>query len=157
MKIHKLQREHLINTNIDELWHFFSDAKNLQALTPPYMKFTITSGQLPDKVYPGQMITYKVSPLLSIPLTWVTEITQVKEGEYFIDEQRIGPYKMWHHEHHFKQTGQGVLMTDIVHYALPFGPFGSLAHALFVKKQLNDIFNYRHDKIEQLFNKLTEQ
>lgn len=157
MKIYKLQREQLINTSIDKLWHFFSDARNLQALTPSYMKFNITSGQLPDKVYPGQIITYKVSPLLGIPLTWVTEITQVKEGEYFIDEQRIGPYHIWHHEHHFKQTERGVLMKDIVYYALPLGPLGSFAHTLFVRNQLSNIFNYRYEKIEQLFNKLTEQ
>lgn len=117
------------------------------------MRFTITSGSLPDHIYPGQIITYKVSPILSVPLFWMTEITHVIPNRLFVDEQRKGPYRIWHHEHHFEQKVGAVLMTDIVHYQLPFGVFGRLAHWLFVKKQIKSIFEYRHDKIEEIFNK----
>jgi len=116
------------------------------------MKFRITSGDLPAQTYPGQIITYKVSPVLGIPLFWMTEITHVKQHELFVDEQRVGPYKIWHHEHHFLQQLNGVLMTDIVHYALPFFFLGRLAHSLFIKKQLQDIFDYRYQVVHKVFN-----
>jgi len=153
MKTYKLQRQHKIHTSIDTLWDFFSSAKNLSVLTPSYMNFRVTSGELPEQIYPGQIITYKVSPILGIPLFWMTEITQVIKNKLFVDEQRTGPYKMWHHQHHFEQQDGYVLMTDIVHYQLPFFFLGRIAHALFVKKQLNEIFKFRYQKIEELFNK----
>lgn len=116
------------------------------------MRFDITS-PVPDKpVYAGQIITYKIRPVLGIPLSWVTEITHVKEGEYFIDEQRKGPYGLWHHQHHFEEMPGGMKMTDIIHYALPFGIFGRLAQVLFLRRQLQDIFVYRKQKIGELFS-----
>lgn len=150
-KIYRLQYEQLLNTTLDKAWAFFSGAENLQKITPSYMRFDITSPETNKPVYAGQIITYKIHPVLGIPLDWMTEITHVKEGQYFVDEQRKGPYGFWHHQHHFEETATGVKMTDIVHYALPFGIFGQLAHAIFVKKQLAAIFSYRKEKVEELF------
>jgi ligand-binding SRPBCC domain-containing protein len=150
-KIYRLQYEQVINTTLDEAWAFFSGAENLQRITPSYMRFDITSPQTGKPVYAGQMITYKIRPVLGIPLGWVTEITHVKEGQYFVDEQRRGPYGMWHHQHHFEVIGGGVKMTDIVHYEMPFGILGRLARALFVKRQLEGIFEYREEKVNELF------
>jgi len=115
------------------------------------MNFTVTTKDPAPHIYPGQIITYKVSPLLRIPLFWMTEITHVQEQQFFVDEQRKGPYRLWHHQHLFEQTAEGVLMTDIVHYELPFGFIGEMAHALFVKSQLDDIFEFRREKITALF------
>ena len=117
------------------------------------MGFQITSRLLSGKMYPGMMISYKVSPIGGIKMTWVTEITHVKENDYFVDEQRIGPYKLWHHEHKLQVIEGGVLMTDIVSYKPPFGIFGMIANKLFIKKQLNHIFEYRTKSLENLFGK----
>ena len=152
MNIYKLQKQQLIKAPIQAVWDFFSSPANLAKLTPPYMKLQVTSGPLPDYTYAGQIITYKVSPLLGVPLSWMTEITHVERYKRFVDEQRFGPYKLWHHQHHFSEHSNGVLMTDIVHYALPLWFIGSLAHSLFVKKQLQGIFDYRCQVIEQEFN-----
>ena len=99
------------------------------------------------------IIYYKVSPILKIPTRWVTEITHVKKNQYFVDEQRVGPYKIWHHEHHFKVQKDGVLMTDIISYKLPFGILGRIVNFLFIKNKINDIFNYRYNRMEEIFNK----
>lgn len=111
----------------------------------------IPTSALPDKTYPGMMITYKVKPLLGIPLLWVTEITHVQENAFFVDEQRLGPYRIWHHQHHFKEIKGGVEMNDIVDYRLPFGPLGVLTQKLMVGKMLQEIFDYRRQKLELLF------
>ena len=116
------------------------------------MKFKVTSGQNADtKIYPGMIITYTVSPLFGIKLNWMTEITQMKDGEYFVDDQRSGPYAIWHHEHHFKAIKGGVQMTDILNYAIPFGPIGTLANQLIVGKQVKKIFEYRTKAVDDLF------
>jgi len=150
-KVYKLQRIQKISADLDEVWNFFSDHKNLQAITPPDLGFQILSKQYAGAIYPGQVIEYNVSPLLGIPLYWMTEITHVKDKIYFVDEQRFGPYDMWHHQHHFKEAGGFVEMTDIVHYKLPFWFLGDIAHALFVKKNLEGIFDYRVKRVEELF------
>ncbi|WP_370088248.1 hypothetical protein [Ekhidna sp.] len=137
---------------LSEAWEFFSSPKNLERITPDHMGFIITSGK-PGKMYPGQIISYKVSPLSGVKTSWITEITHVKEGEYFVDEQRFGPYRMWHHEHHFEENDQGVLMTDKVSYKIPFGFLGSIAQILFVKKQLKGIFEYRVKVLDEMFQK----
>lgn len=152
MAIYKLETTQLVKTDLKTLWDFISSPKNLQEITPKEMGFTITTENLAPEMYPGQMITYKVSPILGIKLNWCTEITHVKKGEYFVDEQRFGPYSMWHHEHHIKETPEGILMTDIIHYKLPLGFLGDIAQKLFVRKQLDDIFNYRFDVLEKKFN-----
>lgn len=107
------------------------------------------------KMYTGQIITYTVKPILGIPLFWMTEITHVETGRFFIDEQRVGPYTIWHHQHHFQPIPGGVEMTDLVHYKLPLGPLGLLANAWLVRRQLNEIFNFRYQKLETLFGKMT--
>jgi len=115
------------------------------------MGFVITSG-VPQKMFPGQIITYKVSPIAGLVTNWVTEITHVSDGEFFVDEQRFGPYRMWHHVHRFEARNDGVLMTDHVSYKLPLGILGKLTHALFVKRQLKHIFDYREQKLNELFH-----
>jgi ligand-binding SRPBCC domain-containing protein len=152
-KIYRLQYEQVLNASLEDAWRFFSQADNLEKITPTYMRFDITSPHTGKPVYAGQIITYIIRPLLGIPLRWMTEITHVVEGKYFIDEQREGPYRMWHHQHHFEVVPEGVKMTDIVHYSLPLGILGKLAHALFVQRQLQDIFLFRKQAVEKLFAK----
>lgn len=136
---------------LDMAWDFFSSPHNLQAITPAYMNFKILSDQ--EKMYAGQIIRYHVSPVLGVPLFWMTEITHVRDREYFIDEQRFGPYALWHHQHFFKEISGGVEMTDQVDYKLPLGILGNIAHALFVKKQVKGIFEYRSKVLEERFGK----
>lgn len=135
---------------LSEAWDFFSSPVNLEKITPPHMGFKITSGT-PDKMYPGQIISYKVSPLPGIKVNWVTEITHVEKNLFFVDEQRFGPYRMWHHEHHFEEKDGKVLMIDKVTYKIPFGIFGHIAQSLFVKKQLKEIFEFRKKTLEEKF------
>lgn len=153
--LYVLQRVQRLPVSIDVAWNFFSDPKNLFELTPPALNLKFTNEVYGNGMYPGQIITYKVKPLLHIPLFWMTEITHVHAPHFFVDEQRQGPYKIWHHEHHFKPIDGGVEMTDLIHYALPFGFLGRIAHTLFVKKQLEEIFRFRHQKIEDLFGNYT--
>jgi ligand-binding SRPBCC domain-containing protein len=152
-KIYRLQYEQVLNTSLENAWTFFSRADNLEKITPSYMRFDVTSPKTDSPVYAGQIITYVIRPVLGIPVRWMTEITHVVEGRYFIDEQRKGPYGFWHHQHHFEEVPGGVKMTDIVHYSMPLGILGSLAHALFVQRQLRDIFAFRREAVEQLFRK----
>ncbi|WP_107822028.1 SRPBCC family protein [Mangrovibacterium marinum] len=135
---------------INHAWQFFSSPKNLALITPPELGFVITSG-MPDDMYAGQIISYQVSPLAGFRTNWVSEITQVHHEKYFVDEQRIGPYKMWHHEHHFKSVSDGIIMEDKVSYQLPLGLIGRFAHFLFVEKQLRNIFRFRAEKLHTLF------
>lgn len=151
MPIYKIVHEQHLNAPLADVWRFFSDPANLQRITPEHMRFRMTSGELPDEIYPGQIITYKVSPLLGIPLFWMTEITHVVPQKFFVDEQRRGPYRMWHHEHHFSEVDGGVLMRDLIHYQLPLGFLGTIAHWLFVRKQLTDIFEFRKAQVAALF------
>jgi ligand-binding SRPBCC domain-containing protein len=141
----------ILKAEIDQVWDFFSSPDNLKKITPPHMGFQIVTGG-EGKMYPGQMISYKVKPVAGIPLTWVTEITHVESKKYFVDEQRFGPYSMWHHEHHFKIVDDGIEMTDIVSYVLPLGLLGRIAHSLFVARQLKGIFDYRSKVIDQFFD-----
>jgi len=145
-----LETEQFVPITIDKAWEFFSSPENLCLMTPPHMKFRITSGK-PESMYVGQIISYTLSPFPGTKTNWVTEITVADNGNYFVDEQRFGPYKMWHHEHRFKTIKDGVLMTDKVSYKLPFGFLGQIAHALFVKRQLRAIFSYRQKTLEKLF------
>lgn len=149
----QLKKTQLLNSDIDTIWDFASSPKNLKEITPDYMLFNITSEGLPEKMYPGMIITYEVSPLLNIKMKWVTEITQVVEKKFFIDEQRIGPYSLWHHQHFFEENDEGVLMTDIVTYKPPFGLLGDIANSLFIEKQLEEIFQYRWDAMDKKFNR----
>jgi ligand-binding SRPBCC domain-containing protein len=149
--MYQLRQTQNIPTSIQEAWDFISSPRNLSKITPPYMGFTITNEPIADKMYPGQIISYKVSPVLGIPMTWVTEITHVRDLEYFVDEQRVGPYSIWHHQHKLTEIDGGVAMEDIVSYQPPFGFLGSIANALFIKKQLDQIFAYRTKAVEEMF------
>ena len=149
-KLFKLESKQFLPISIDEAWAFFSSPKNLKKITPEHMGFHITSENKKD-MYPGMLITYIVTPVLGIKMRWCTEITQVEDKKYFIDEQRFGPYNMWHHEHHFKEVDGGVEMTDIIHYGIPLGILGQIANNLFVKKQLKDIFAYRAKIVNELW------
>ncbi len=146
-----LQTEQKIPASMDEVWNFISSPKNLKHITPEYMGFDIVTPNLPEKMYPGMMITYKVSPFLGIKMTWVTEITHVVEKEYFVDEQRVGPYSIWHHQHKIAPIKNGVLMADIVNYLPPLGVLGSIANAVFIKRQLKEIFDYRTQALNKRF------
>lgn len=148
--IYSLEVKQFVKISLSEAWSFFSLPGNLSKITPPEMGFKITSGPS-AKMYNGQIITYEVSPFPGVKTNWVTEITHVSEGSFFIDEQRFGPYRMWHHEHHFEARGEGVLMTDRVSYKLPLGIFGRIAHYLFVRKQLNQIFSFREERLDEIF------
>lgn len=151
MGFYQFKKNQKINSSIGELWDFISSPANLKEITPDYMGFDITSNELSDKMYAGMIISYKVSPLLGIKTKWVTEITQVKDKEYFVDEQRVGPYKIWHHQHIIEPIQNGVLMTDIVSYQPPFGILGAIANSLIIKNKLNEIFDYRTKAIEKKF------
>ena len=135
-----------------EAWDFFSSPNNLAKITPDDMEFTVTSAVDPNqKMYPGMIITYKVSPLFGIKLNWMTEITQVEPEQYFIDEQRFGPFKFWHHQHHFKAIPNGVEMTDVLTYGLPMGILGQMAHGIMVGNKIKAIFAFREKKTIELF------
>ena len=150
--MYQLKRTQLVKTNIDTCWDFFSSPNNLAKITPDSMGFIVRT-EVPEKMYEGLMIEYTVKPLLGIPMRWVTEIKTVRENAFFVDEQRVGPYTLWHHEHHFKAVAGGVEMSDIVSYQLPLGILGRLMHALFIRKKLESIFAYRFQAVETLFNK----
>lgn len=152
-RVYSIKTVQRIPVPMQQAWDFFSSPANLQKITPSHLGFRIISRHHGEKMYPGQVIEYKVHPLLGIPLYWMTEITHVEEQKFFVDEQRFGPYTLWHHQHHFKAIDGGVEMTDIVHYKLPLWFLGDIAHALFVKKQLNDIFSYRFKIVEELFGR----
>ena len=142
--------------SLEQAWDFFSSPANLKDITPSNLGFNIVSKHHGDRMYPGQIIEYKVSPVLGIPLYWMTEITHVKDKAFFVDEQRFGPYSMWHHQHHFREIPGGVEMIDIVHYKLPLWILGDIAHGLFVKKQLQHIFDHRFEAVEKRFGKWTK-
>ena len=150
-KIYTLKTIQRIPVTVQEAWDFFSKPDNLKVLTPPQLGFIILSDQCKEKIYAGQVIEYNVKPLWGISLYWMTEITHVQEKVYFIDEQRFGPYTFWHHQHHFNFIDGGVEMIDIVHYKLPLWFLGDVANSLFVRHQLQQIFDYRFKKVEALF------
>lgn len=150
-KIYHLTSVQNIPVSLEQAWAFFSDPNNLLKLTPASLNLKITNELFGDEVYAGQVMMYTVKPLLNIPLGWMTEIKNVERLKFFVDEQRKGPYKLWHHQHHFKEIEGGVEMTDLVHYSLPFSFLGSLAHATTVRKKLIEIFTYRYFKINELF------
>lgn len=152
-KVYTLKTVQPIPAPLEKVWPFFSNPANLKDITPAYMQFSIISQHHGEKMYPGQIIEYKVSPLPGVRMYWMTEITHVEEGKYFVDEQRFGPYSLWHHQHHFRSMEGGVEMTDIVHYKIPLGWLGDIAHGLFVKKKLASIFDYRYQKVEERFGK----
>jgi ligand-binding SRPBCC domain-containing protein len=152
MKLHTLKITQQLRTDIKTAWDFFSSPANLKNITPPYLGFKITSELGNRKMYPGMIITYKVSPIAGIKMNWATEITHVEDFKYFVDEQRFGPYAFWHHQHHFEENSEGVFMTDIVTYGIPWYGMGALGHDLVVKPKLKEISDYRKKVTNQIFN-----
>ncbi|MEO0572799.1 MAG: SRPBCC family protein [Bacteroidota bacterium] len=153
MKLYQLHAKQALPITKKEAWDFLSDPKNLKEITPDHMGFQILSGA--DRaMFQGQIIQYVVKPFPGVSTKWVTEITHVQEGKYFVDEQRFGPYALWHHKHFIKEIDGGVEMEDLIDYKIPFGILGQLVQPILVKKQLNQIFQYREAKLEALFGKL---
>jgi ligand-binding SRPBCC domain-containing protein len=149
--IHTLSSEQEIPVSLETAWEYFSTPKNLANITPPEMGFVITS-EKEGKAYEGQIISYNVGVLFGIRTSWVTEITKVKEQHYFVDEQRFGPYSMWHHEHFFELLPNGnTMMRDKISYKIPLGFLGQLMNSLFIKKQLKHIFAYRTEQLKSIF------
>ena len=150
--LYTIETKQLIRADLASVWAFMSNPRNLARLTPPYLGFEVLSKESNDRVYQGQIIEYYIKPVLNIKLHWVTEITHVQDGAYFVDEQRFGPYAFWHHKHFLQETAGGVEMRDLVHYKLPLGFLGKLANAAFVKKQLKGIFDFRYQQVATLFD-----
>jgi len=148
--LYTFHRTQKLPITLEQAWDFFSDPKNLKTITPEYMGFDIIAGA-DRRMYPGQIIEYRVSPLLGIKTKWVTEITHVVPNEYFVDEQRFGPYTLWHHKHFFSAIENGVAMEDLIHYKAPMGALGSLFTPLIVTPKLEEIFNYRTQKLTEMF------
>ncbi|MCK6617485.1 MAG: SRPBCC family protein [Cyclobacteriaceae bacterium] len=151
MKVYTLKRKQILPISINEAWEFFSTPSNLTKITPEHMGFKILYISGGPKMYAGQLIRYIVYGLPGIPMNWTTEITHVQEPYYFVDEQRFGPYALWHHQHHFKEVAGGIEMTDEVNYAVPFGIIGRMANWLFVERELNRIFDFRYKVLETYF------
>ena len=153
MKLNRYEASERIAAPIEEVWEFFSNPCNLPVITPPWLGLELTSAP-PPEMHPGLIITYRVRPIAGIPLGWVTEITHVVEGKLFVDEQRSGPYRFWHHQHHFKPIDGGTEMRDIVHWALPAGPLGELIAGRDVRKRVAGIFDYRAGVLREKFSLL---
>ncbi|MBR2648551.1 MAG: SRPBCC family protein [Sediminibacterium sp.] len=153
--IYSLKTVQAIPVSLELAWDFFSKPDNLKEITPNNLGFDIISKHHGKEMYAGQIIEYRVKPILGIPLYWMTEITHVVPNQFFVDEQRFGPYALWHHQHHFKAIDGGVEMTDIVHYKLPLWILGDIANSLFVQNQLRTIFEYRYTAVEAKFGIFT--
>ena len=150
MKIYTLHTKQNLPISLEEAWEFLSNPKNLKVITPDYMGFKTLSGE--DRpMFAGQIIQYIVTPVMGIPMKWVTEITHVQEKKYFVDEQRFGPYSLWHHKHFLKEIPGGVEMEDIVDYKVPIGILGQMVHPFLVKPKLKEIFDFRRQKLIALF------
>jgi len=150
MKIFKLKYSQKLPINLNEAWDFLSSPNNLELITPKSMDFNIIDWDK-KKAYPGQIIQYTVKPILGIKINWVTEITQVRDKEFFVDEQRFGPYTFWHHKHFIKEIEGGVIMEDVIHYKPPFGFVGVLLNFLFINSKLNRIFKNRELELIKTF------
>jgi len=151
MKVYTKKWTQFIPRPLDEIWDFFSRPENLNEVTPKEMNFEILTDIANQEMYEGMIISYKVTPVFGIRMRWTTEIQRIKKGEYFVDEQRFGPYAMWHHEHHFREADGGTYMTDLLHYAIPFGPIGRLANSIMVNNKIEEIFEFRVKAVERLF------
>jgi len=150
VSVHRFATTQRLPIGIEMAWDFFSDPRNLERITPPEMRFEITS-PLPERVYTGLIVTYRVRPLAGVPVTWVTEIDHVEEGRQFVDTQLVGPYRLWHHQHHFAEVPGGTEMRDIVHYVPPFGPMGPLLNALILRRRIEAIFEHRRSVLTERF------
>ncbi len=157
MAIHQIRTSQKLPITLAEAWDFISSPYNLKTITPEHMDFKIINGVMPgEKMYAGQIIAYTLKPMAGIPMEWVTEITVVEHHRHFVDEQRFGPYSLWHHEHFLKEIAGGVQMDDLIHYKLPFGFIGNIMNTLLIKNKLKTLFDYRYKKLEELFGPLKD-
>jgi ligand-binding SRPBCC domain-containing protein len=150
MNFYRLHRTQILPVSLEVAWQFFSSPLNLPSITPPWLNLQAV-GEVPERMFPGMLIQYHVKPIFGIPLTWVSEITHVDAPHYFVDEQRFGPYRLWHHQHHFRKMNGGIEVIDTVSYSLKYGPVGRLMHAFVIRKQLEAIFEFRRRALEELF------
>jgi ligand-binding SRPBCC domain-containing protein len=152
-KLYHLNTVQKIPAAPEEVWDFIASPHNLERITPPEMQFRTLTEHIPEKMFAGMIISYSLRPFPGIAMRWVTEITHVKEGSYFVDEQRFGPYAFWHHLHRIEAIEGGTCMWDELNYKIPLGPLGDLAQALLVRKKLNAVFEFRRRRIEELFGR----
>ena len=152
----RLERTQIVPATLAEAWAFFSRPENLATITPPWLGFRVVSPPSEEPMYAGMILRYTVTPLLGMPVSWVTEITHCREPYLFVDEQRFGPYRFWHHEHHFREVDGGVEVRDLIHFRLPFGPLGGLATGL-VRRKLAAIFDYRQEAVRERFGSLSKK
>ncbi len=152
MKLYGINRSQILPVSLEKAWQFFSSPINLPIITPPWLNLKVTR-EVAEPMFPGMIICFKLTPFFGVPLTWITEITHVNAPFYFVDEQRFGPYRFWHHQHHFSQVKGGVEIVDTVSYALRLGPVGSLLHAVYIGNKLKQIFDFRQKKLKQMFDK----
>ena len=151
--VHHLYQEQVIPAPVEKVWAYFCDPKNLNEITPPDMNFEILKGG-DVEMFDGQLIEYRVEFMRGIRSLWLTEIAHVRDGEYFVDEQRVGPYRFWYHEHIFEKTAIGTKMTDRVTYVVPFGILGDMVNSFWIAKRLDQIFEFRRRKIIQIFGEV---
>lgn len=151
MQIYTLRRKQVLPITLEEAWPFFSTPRNLEQITPAFLRFSILS-EIPDEIHDGLIISYRIAAVAGVPMTWVTEIKHVRRLAQFIDEQRIGPFRFWHHLHRFRAVEGGVEMEDVVHYVMPWGWFGRLVHAVFIRARLQAIFDFRQEYLDRYFS-----
>lgn len=150
MKVYRLYQRQFLPISAEAAWPFFSSPRNLQEITPGFLNFRITSSP-PEEIYSGLIITYRIAAVAGIPMTWVTEIKHVELNYRFVDEQRLGPFRFWFHEHVFHPVAGGIEMEDTVHYVMPFGLFGRIIHRFFIRKRLEEIFRFRREYLSTLW------
>ncbi len=150
--LYTLERELLVSSALADTWNFLRNPANLNQITPPDLHFHIVS-DIPAEMYNGLVIEYRISIPIIGARTWVAEIKHIREKHSFVDEQRVGPFKLWYHYHQLEEVDGRTKIIDRVHYALPYFQLGSLIHVLFVRKTLQRIFDYRKDKLTAIFNK----
>ena len=151
MKLHRIYRRQVIPMSISKAWEFFSNPENLSTITPPWLNLTVIS-DVPKNMHSGMIISYRITPVVCVPRLWISEITHVNMPTYFVDEQRLGPFRFWHHQHVFKEVGRSVEIQDIVNYAMPLGSIGEIVHAISVRKKVESIFNFRQKTLERILS-----
>lgn len=155
MRVFRFEKSQVLHVSLDEAWAFFSDPRNLAKITPPDLNLAPTS-DVPDTMHPGMIVTYRVKILPGFAMTWVTEISHVDAPHFFVDEQRFGPYKFWHHLHRFTACADGVITEDVIHYGLYGGPLSMPMNALMVRRQLEHIFAYRQQVLTGMFSHMDQ-
>jgi ligand-binding SRPBCC domain-containing protein len=149
MKLHRIHRKQVIPISISKAWEFFSNPENLSTITPSWLNLTVIS-DIPGSMHSGMIISYRITPMARVPTLWISEITHVNRPTYFVDEQRLGPFRFWHHQHMFKEVGRNVEIQDIVHYAMPLGPIGEMFYSISVGKKVDSIFDFRQKALERI-------